>query len=134
MFYAHRFAALVCAYLCGAAIGQTNFSYNARIQCGNSSVTNNEYFSARNDMEAKNEVMRLLNNSTGYRGKACRLVELTSDAPQKRTTSNSYPFLWRFSPSAGLLGHSVPRPFLNAASLVELPKSCNKPADWKAEK
>lgn len=38
----------------------SSYSYNARIQCGNSSTTNNEYFSAANDMEAKNEVMRII--------------------------------------------------------------------------
>lgn len=30
-----------------------NYSDNARIQCGNNNVTNNEYFFAANDMEAK---------------------------------------------------------------------------------
>lgn len=37
-----------------------SYSYNARIQCGNSSTTNNEYFSAANHMEANNEVMRII--------------------------------------------------------------------------
>jgi hypothetical protein len=72
------------------AFAQSNYSYNARIQCGNSGSTNNEYFRAKNDTEAKNEVMRLLNNNTGYRGKGCRLIELTSDAPQNKKSSNSY--------------------------------------------
>lgn len=72
------------------AFAQSNYSYNARIQCGNSSSTNNEYFRAKNDTEAKNEVMRLINSNTGYRGKGCRLVELTSDAPMNKSSSNSY--------------------------------------------
>ena len=68
-----------------------SYGYNVRIQCGNSNVTNNEYFSAANDMEARNEVMRLLNNRTDYRGRGCRLIELTSDRPQpKRQQSRSY--------------------------------------------
>jgi hypothetical protein len=68
-----------------------SYGYNARIQCGNSNVTNNEYFSAANDLEAKNEVMRLMNNRTDYRGRGCRLIELTSDKPQpKRQQSRSY--------------------------------------------
>jgi hypothetical protein len=53
------------------SFAETNYSYNARIQCGNSSVTNNEYFYAASDMAAKNEVMRLLNNNTGYKGRGC---------------------------------------------------------------
>ena len=70
---------------------QKRYSYNARIQCGNSSTTNNEYFYASNDMEAKNEVMRLMNNNTGYKGRGCKLVELTSDKPQsKQQQSKSY--------------------------------------------
>lgn len=68
-----------------------SYSYNARIQCGNSSTTNNEYFSAANDMEAKNEVMRIINNNTGYRGRGCKLIELTSNKPQpKQQQSRSY--------------------------------------------
>jgi hypothetical protein len=55
-----------------------SYSYNARIQCGNSSTTNNEYFSAANDMEAKNEARRILNNNTGYRGKGCQITEMHS--------------------------------------------------------
>ena len=70
---------------------QKRYSYNARIQCGNSSTTNNEYFYASNDMEAKNEVMRLMNNNTGYKGRGCKLVELNSDKPQPRQQqSKSY--------------------------------------------
>ncbi len=68
-----------------------SYSYNARIQCGNSSTTNNEYFSAANDMEAKNEVMRIINNNTSYRGRGCKLIELTSNKPQpKQQQSRSY--------------------------------------------
>jgi len=59
-----------------------SYSYNARIQCGNSSTTNTEYFSAANDMEAKNEVLRILNYNTGYKGRGCKLIELTSNKPQ----------------------------------------------------
>lgn len=74
------------------AFAAPSYSYNARIQCGNNtSITNNEYFSAANDMEAKNEVMRRLNNRTDYRGRGCRLIELTSDKPQsKHQQSKSY--------------------------------------------
>ena len=91
MFSIHaKFPVCVIACVASIAFAQKNYSYNARIQCGNSSVTNNEYFSARSDMEARNEVMRLLNNNTGYRGKGCQLIELTSDAPQNRRSSNSY--------------------------------------------
>lgn len=74
-----------------ASYAEKRYSYNARIQCGNSSSTNNEYFYASNDMEAKNEVMRLMNNNTSYRGRGCRLIELNSDKPQpKRQQSKSY--------------------------------------------
>jgi len=67
------------------------YSYNARIQCGNSNSINNEYFYASSDIEAKNEVFRLLNNNTGYRGRGCKLVELTSDKPQpQKQESKSY--------------------------------------------
>jgi hypothetical protein len=70
---------------------ENRYSYNARIQCGNSSTTNNEYFYASNDMEAKNELMRLMNNNTAYKGRGCKLVELNSDKPQSRQQqSNSY--------------------------------------------
>ena len=91
MFFFHAIVP-ACALACFAsgAIAQSNFLYNARIQCGNSSATNNEYFRASNDMEARNEVTRLLNNNTGYRGKGCRLIELTSDAPRGGTSTKSY--------------------------------------------
>ena len=69
----------------------TSNSYNARIQCGNSNSTNNEYFSAANDIEAKNEVMRILNNNTGYKGRGCKLIELISNESQpKQQQSKSY--------------------------------------------
>ena len=74
----------------GSVFAQERYSYNAKIQCGNSSTTANEFFSASSDIEAKNEVSRLLNNNTGYRGKSCRLIELTSNAPQKQQASTSY--------------------------------------------
>lgn len=61
---------------------ENRYSYNARIQCGNSSTSNNEYFSASNDMEAKNEVMKIMNKNTGYRGRGCKLIELTSNKPK----------------------------------------------------
>ena len=75
-----------------SAFSATSYSYNARIQCGsNTSITNNEYFYAANDIEAKNEVMRLLNNRTDYRGRGCRLIELTSNKPQPmQKQSKSY--------------------------------------------
>ena len=61
---------------------ENRYLYNARIQCGNSSTTNSEYFSASNDMEAKNEVMKIMNNNTGYRARGCKLIELTSNKPK----------------------------------------------------
>ena len=75
-----------------SALADNRYSYNARIQCGSSnSVTNNEYFYASTDMEAKNEVMRILNSNTSYRGRGCKLVELTSNKPQpQRVQSKSY--------------------------------------------
>ena len=81
---------LFASYVCSFA--ENRYSYNARIQCGsNNSVTNNEYFYASNDMEAKNEVMRILNNNTGYRGRGCKLIELTSNKPQpQRSQSKTY--------------------------------------------
>ncbi len=82
------FYALICFSV--LSIAQTKFLYNANIQCGNSNSTNNEYFRAVNDMEARNEVTRLLNNNTGYRGKGCGLIELTSDAPKGGTSTKSY--------------------------------------------
>lgn len=42
-------------------------------------------------MEAKNEVMRILNSNTSYRGRGCKLIELTSNKPQpQRVHSKSY--------------------------------------------
>ena len=75
-----------------SARAENRYSYNARIQCpNNTSITNNEYFYAATDMEAKNEVMRVLNNNTSYRDKGCKLIELTSDKPQpKQQQSKSY--------------------------------------------
>jgi hypothetical protein len=81
---------VVFAFFSSVAFAQPSYSYNARIQCGNSNTTNNEYFRAKNDMEARNEVARLLNNNTGYRGKGCRLIELTSDAPKGGSSTTSY--------------------------------------------
>jgi hypothetical protein len=69
----------------------TSNSYNARIQCSNSTSINNEYFSATNDIEAKNIVMRILNNNTGYKGRGCKLIELISNESQpKQQQSKSY--------------------------------------------
>ena len=75
-----------------SALADNRYSYNARIQCGsNNSVTNNEYFYASTDMEAKNEVMRILNSNTSYRGRGCKLIDLTSNKPQpQKTQSKSY--------------------------------------------
>lgn len=83
---------MLCLFGCfsGPAFAQSSFSYHARIQCGSGSVTYSEYFSAKSDLEARNEVMRLLNHHTGYRGKGCQLIELNSDAAQNRHSSNSY--------------------------------------------
>jgi hypothetical protein len=61
---------------------ENRYSYNATIQCSKSTTTNSEYFSASNDMEAKNEVMKIMNNNTGYRGRGCKLIELTSNKPK----------------------------------------------------
>ena len=74
------------------AHADNRYSYNARIQCGNvNSVTNNEYFYASTDMEAKNEVMRIMNSNTSYRGRGCKLIDLTSNKPQpQKTQSKSY--------------------------------------------
>jgi hypothetical protein len=42
-------------------------------------------------MEAKNEVMRILNSNTSYRGRGCKLIDLTSNKPQpQKTQSKSY--------------------------------------------
>ena len=86
------FLALVVATTCLCSFAENRYSYNARIQCGsNNSVTNNEYFYASTDMEAKNEVMRILNSNTSYRGRGCKLIELTSNKPQpQRTQSKTY--------------------------------------------
>ena len=86
------FLALVLATACLCSFAENRYSYNARIQCGsNNSVTNNEYFYASTDMEAKNEVMRILNSNTSYRGRGCKLIELTSNKPQpQRTQSKTY--------------------------------------------
>ena len=75
-----------------SALADNRYSYNARIQCGNNnSVTNNEYLYASTDMEAKNEVMRILNSNTSYRGRGCKLIDLTSNKPQpQKTQSKSY--------------------------------------------
>ena len=74
------------------ALSDNRYSYNARIQCGsNNSVTNNEYFYASTDMEAKNEVMRIMNSNTSYRGRGCKLIDLTSNKQQpKQTQSKTY--------------------------------------------
>ena len=84
--------ALVVAASCLSSFADNRYSYNARIQCGsNNSVTNNEYFYASTDMEAKNEVMRLMNSNTSYRGRGCKLIDLTSNKPQpQKTQSKSY--------------------------------------------
>ena len=84
--------ALVVAASCISSFADNRYSYNARIQCGsNNSVTNNEYFYASTDMEAKNEVMRILNSNTSYRGRGCKLIDLTSNKPQpQRSQSKSY--------------------------------------------
>ena len=81
---------LFASYVCSFA--ENRYSYNARIQCGsNNSVTNNEYLYASTDMEAKNEVMRILNSNTGYKGRGCKLIELTSNKPQpQRSQSKTY--------------------------------------------
>jgi hypothetical protein len=51
----------------------------------------NEYFYASTDMEAKNEVMRILSSNTSYRGRGCKLIELTSNKPQpQQTQSKTY--------------------------------------------
>ena len=77
---------------CLSSIADNRYSYNARIQCGsNNSVTNNEYFYASTDMEAKNEVMRIMNSNTSYRGRGCKLIDLTSNKPQpQKNQSKSY--------------------------------------------
>jgi hypothetical protein len=83
--------AIIHAALMHMSYANPSYSYNARIQCTNSSTTNNEYFSATNDMEAKNEVMRIINNNTGYKGRGCKLIELTSNKPEpKQQESKSY--------------------------------------------
>ena len=84
--------ALVVAASCLSSFADNRHSYNARIQCGsNNSVTNNEYFYASTDMEAKNEIMRILNSNTSYRGRGCKVIELTSNKPQpQRSQSKSY--------------------------------------------
>ena len=84
--------ALVMAASCLSSFADNRYSYNARIQCGsNNSVTNNEYFYASTDLEAKNEVMRILNSNTSYRGRGCKLIDLTSNKPQpQKNQSKSY--------------------------------------------
>ena len=84
--------ALVVAASCLWSFADNRYSYNARIQCGsNNSVTNNEYFYASTDMEAKNEVMRILSSNTSYRGRGCKLIDLTSNKPQQqKSQSKSY--------------------------------------------
>lgn len=86
-----RIAVVSCIFFSKLSIAVDSYTYSARIQCGNSSVTNAEYFLAANDMDAKNEVMRLLKNRTDYRGRACRLIDLTSDKPHSmKNQSKSY--------------------------------------------
>ena len=82
----------IVAASCVSSFADNRYSYNARIQCGsNNSVTNNEYFYASTDMEAKNEVMRILNSNTSYSGRGCKLIDLTSNKPQpQKTQSKSY--------------------------------------------
>lgn len=83
--------ALVVAASCLSSFADNRYSYNARIQCGsNNSVTNNEYFYASTDMEAKNEVMRILNSNTSYRGRGCKLIELTSNKPQPQRVQSKF--------------------------------------------
>ena len=86
------FLTLVVAAWCLSSFADNRYSYNARIQCGsNNSVTNNEYFYASTDMEAKNEVMRIMNSNTSYRGRGCKLIDLTSNKPlPKQTQSKTY--------------------------------------------
>jgi hypothetical protein len=64
------------------------YSYIAKIRCGkNSSITYNEYFVAKNDTEANDEVTKNILKSAKYRGKDCKLAELVSDRPQSQSSS-----------------------------------------------
>jgi hypothetical protein len=63
-----------------AQLGQ---SYTARIQCSGKSATQLEYLTARNDMEAQNEVNQRLNSSSAYRGQGCKVIELSSSSPNR---------------------------------------------------
>lgn len=76
----------------GSAYAEERYSYSARIQCGNNSgITNNENFYASTDMEAKNEVMRIMGSNTSYRGKNCKLIDVVSSRPQQQQKqSKSY--------------------------------------------
>lgn len=85
------FLLFTCFVFVNHSYAEKRYSYNARIQCRNSSASNSEYFYASNDMEAKNEIIRLLNNNTSYKGKGCKLIELVSNKPQpKEQQSKSY--------------------------------------------
>ena len=58
-------AVIAFMLLQSSAHAEERYSYNARIQCGNSTgITNNENFYASTDMEAKNEVMRIMGSNT----------------------------------------------------------------------
>jgi len=64
------------------------YSYIAKIRCGkNSSITYNEYFAAKNDTEANDEVTKNILKSAKYRGKDCKLAELVSDKPHSQSSS-----------------------------------------------
>jgi len=64
------------------------YSYIAKIRCGkNSSITYNEYFVAKNDTEANDEVTKNILKSAKYRGKDCKLAELVSDKPHSQSIS-----------------------------------------------
>lgn len=76
------FVALVQMAAIQASFANPRHSYNAQIKCGSNNTIHNEYFSASNDMEAKNEVRRILNNNSGYSGRGCNLISLTSNKPQ----------------------------------------------------
>ena len=87
--YVKALFVFLVATTCLCSFAENRYSYNASIQCGShNSLTNNEYFYALTDMEAKNEVMRILNNNTSYRGRGCKLIELTSNKPQSQQTQS----------------------------------------------
>jgi hypothetical protein len=63
------------------------YSYTAKIRCYGNIFTTKEYISAADDTEATAEVAKILKTKDSYKGKDCKMVEVTSDKPHSQSSS-----------------------------------------------